>query len=182
MPAFGEVMNGGLDRQKHTFAGYKLWESSPTFGEGPQSPKEMNPAWKYQTTGAVALLGCTIFANLITMIHSTEWDYGDKTMDRMHNFSIHLEGLVLALLCMCIEVEWVQMLSIVGAFRNLLVRGLLWALLAAVTYEPDQDFYYFEYIQFVIAGLLTNAVIYIFFGVYFGVRDLVLKPRFDDTL
>ena len=182
MPAFAEVLGGEMDRAKHTFVGYKLWTSAAVFGEGPQSPKEMNPAWKYQTTAVVALLGCAIFANLICIIQASDWNTGYTTMDKVHNVSMHLQGLILSLLCLTIEIEWVQMLAAVAVFRNLIARSILYCLLAASTYEASKAFYYFEYIQYVAAGLLTNAGIYMFFGVYFTARDCIMKPRYDDTL
>ena len=181
MPNFAEVVAGGRG-VSHTFRGYKLWESPASFGEGPQSPKEMNPAWKYQTTAAVALLGCAVFANIVALVHARTWELGEGSMTYVHAVSMHLFGFILALLCLAIEVEWVQMLSIVSFFRGLSARAGLYAILAAVTYEARKEFLYFEYTEYVCAGLLTNGGVYLFFGVYFAIRSYFLPASFDESL
>mmetsp|Transcript_33773 Transcript_33773/g.67237 ORF Transcript_33773/g.67237 Transcript_33773/m.67237 type:complete len:182 (+) Transcript_33773:77-622(+) len=181
MPALAEVIRSGAAEQKHTFVGYKLWGSTPKFGAD-ASFKETNPVWKYQTTAAVMLLGCAIFANIICLVYANTWDTGSKEMDRIHNVGVHLEGLVVSLLAMAVEVEWAQMLEQISVLKNLYARSLLYGLLAALTFEQATTFEYYEYISYVCVGLICNGVIYFAAAIAITVDGCVNKETFDDSL
>jgi hypothetical protein len=159
--------------------GYKLWRINPEFGDS--SKKETNPAWKYQTIAAIMLLGCSLYANLICIVYERTWDIGPTTLNRIRNVSLHLCGIILCLVCMAIEVEWIQLLDEMTAFRNWLWRAVLYCVLAALTFEPTKGFYYYEYIGYVSSGLLTNAGLYVLFGMYFFATE-TRRQAFDDSL
>jgi hypothetical protein len=181
MPALADVLNAQREPVAHTVYGYKLWASPAVFGEGPTSPKEQGPAWKYQTTATICLLGCAVFANVAAMANVSGWAY-PKQMDVAHDFSQHLLGTVLCLVCLGLEVEWVQLLSVIGAMRDYWWRGLLYALLASCTYEARKAFLYFEYTEYVCAGLLVVAAIYCLFGVYYAIGSGLGRQKYDESL
>lgn len=181
MPALADVLNAQKEPVAHTVPGYKLWASPPVFGEGPTSPKEQGPAWKYQTTASICLLGCAIFSNIAAMAHVSDWSY-PKKMDVAHDFSQHLLGFILCVICLGIEVEWVQLLNIMALVRDYFWRGALYGLVAACTYEARKEFEYFEYTNYICAGLLTVAGIYILFGMYFAIAAGFGRQTYDESL
>lgn len=180
MPAISEVLSGNLDKQVHTFPGYRVWSYPPLFGDN--SNKETNPAWKYQTTGSIMLLGCTIFANGTVLAFPESYDRGPTRLDAVHEFSIHFLGIVLSILGIFVEVEHVQLLDTYNLMRNWLYRGIFYVLLAAVTFESLKTFYYYRYTTYICSGLLTNAAVYVFFHFYFACRRLVKKRRPEQYL
>ena len=140
-------------------------ECPSIFGEE-ASWKEYSPALKYQTTAAIALSGCTIFANVISIVHASQWDVGSTRLDKIHNVAIHLQGIILAVLALFCEIEFVQLLRVASTFRSLSSRVLLWSLLAAVTYTSNKDFPYYTYISFIALSCLVNAGFYFLAAIY----------------
>ena len=124
---------------------------------GVEGGKGGHPALKYQTVAALALSGCTLFANIVSIVYSNEWNTGNTRLDKIHNVSIHLLGCLLSLFTMMIEIEWVQLFRVFSGVRFPLARVLLYCLLAAVSYESKKTFTFYEYISFVAVACLVNA-------------------------
>ena len=125
--------------------------------------KEWNPPlFKYQSTGAIALSGCAFLANLLSIVHTSSLVTGSTHLDRIHNVAVHLEGCILSVVALGVEIEYVQLLSIASVFRSVLSRVFLYALIAALTYVSAKEFLYYAYIKFILISCLVNAGFYFF--------------------
>lgn len=125
---------------------------------------------------------CTLYVNFEFLSNDQQWYFGTTTLDKICNFSIHLLSILLAIMTIGIEVEWVQLLSVVPVFDDWFPRSLLYLLMAATTYDNDKSFYLYDFTTYICIGLFAVATAYFIGYLSIELPKCFKKQKDDETL